>query len=493
MPIILGSNIVNKIIGPNVLSILAPRPSMSPKYFIFLFGEKHEKDNTVGYDCETEKNCYKLDSSFLKMINEFAELYTNVKIQFYLEEKLNLSLSDDEERESREIRSSHRGSHNEASNLQNMGMRYKPCFYKHERCPYKNINWYLTDSRFYYKDESTESTESTELTIYGLQNGFLIFTQFLLFLIKMFSLLLELSEENKTKSTTTPDFDFFMAIIQPASPIKDKLQQELINFLNYCSIYYYKIMKPIYIINLINLIHLALTDYTKFTRIILQVPIISSQVSRNTPEHFSNPNILKDIFEYDIGNTILHLQSLGFELETFLLLLENVKELFNVLNDKTINSFIVDDVGRFNIDKNIAFNLFYDKFEEISQSFTFNTTSRDNYTNILFTITSGILDIYFLLRIFKKTINNNIIFLYSGSAHTNCIKTFLTKHLQLTHFTIDSSSQETIDSSSQEIQIEPSIDLNKYFDLSTTQRGGRNNKSRHKSRHKSKHKSKKIR
>jgi hypothetical protein len=313
----------------------------------------------------------------------------------------------------------------------------------------------------------------------------------------MFSLLLELSEENKTKSTDTSDIDFFMAIIQPASPIKDKLQQELINFLNYCSIYYYKIMKPIYIINLINLIHLALTDYTKFTRIILQVPIISSQVSANTPEHFSNPKILKDIFEYDIGNTILHLQSLGFELETFLLLLENVKELFNVLNDKTINSFIVDDVGRFNIDKNIAFNLFYDKFEEISQSFTFNTTSRDNYTNILFTITSGILDIYFLLRIFKKTINNNIIFLYSGKAHTNCIKTFLTKHLQLTHFTIDSSSQETIDSSSQEIQIEPSIDLNKYFDLSTTQRGGRNNKSRHKSkhksRHKSKHKSKKIR
>ena len=420
MPIILGSNIVNKIIGPHLLSILAPHPSMSPKYFIFLFGEKHEKDNTVGYDCETEKNCYKLDSSFLKMINEFAELYTNVKIQFYLEEKLNLSLSDDEkfnlslsdeERESRETSSSHRGSHNDASNLQNMGMRYKPCFYKHERCLYKNINWYLTDSRFYYKDEPTE------LTIYGLQNGFLIFTQFLLFLIKMFSLLLELSEENKIKSTNTSgvhDIDLFMAIIQPASQIKNKLHVELINFLMFCSRYYYEIMEPIYIINLIDLIELALTDYTEFTRIILQVPIISSQVSTNTPEILSNPDILKDIFEYDIGNTILHLKERGLNISTFLQLLNNVKQLFGLLDHGKMNILInKKSSGSLNdFDKSIDFNLFYDKFEEISQSFTFDTTSIDNYTNILFTIPSGILDIYFLLRIFKKPINNNIIFLY---------------------------------------------------------------------------------
>ena len=435
----MGYNEINTIVGPSAFCALIPKEESLKKYIIFLFSESHEKDITMRYECNTSSDCYRMDSTFIEIIDDFAKQYTKIKIQFYVEQALNLLFTENSESTILQERDLIIRQQN-TSNMIDMSKYYRSCFYKnspkiYRHCPYKHIHWQLTDARYIFLREQT--TEESKKDEYGY------FQYFIHFLHKFFELLYEASHST---TTTTQELFFF-----EDSPNKKNVRNLLISFLRNYSKFYHK---KIYLIDI-----LSLTEYVEYTKIILSFPVIQSQFSDNTPEQLKNPEILKNIFETDITSTISRLK--GFELNTFLIFLKNLIELFKLLDYDIINNlFSTEDRDEYNIEYlkfNSNFDIFYDKFKIVSSDFDRKCVY--NYVNLIYGISSGILDIYFVLRIFKRDINNNIIFSYFGMLHLNNIVNFLCKYLDLKVISYKNPTQN------QSINIENEVNVNNYFKL----------------------------
>ena len=201
MPLVFDEYSIDTINGPVSFSYLRPKnPELYP---LLLFGDTHTSKNFKQCD---DPSCFEIQTDFIYTLNEFAK---KVRTEFYMEgfmlpdmkqsakeiQKIYSDIRNDPKNEilhkekhglldyqaiydvttdTKKALQMYKSNYKQ-SNLSEMMAIYYSCFYpdlKGELCPFKNINWHFSDSRYTHIYRQTEKQDIQEhVEYYGSYIG----------------------------------------------------------------------------------------------------------------------------------------------------------------------------------------------------------------------------------------------------------------------------------------------------------------------------------
>lgn len=444
MPVIIDDNIVQNLNGPTCAIFLEQtiqNEQLNNNYLILL-GDTHSTDNFE--PCYNDPNCTELQTDFIKMLNTFASTTrVDFYIEFFLEKfKVNVPTSSRESikkgfvqeqlfydnlRNNPELRTLSKNepraqyiiSEEEKninkkpymvkgrSNMTEINSMYASCFYKNfkqELCPYKNIIWQYADARKTNKYNQNDDIESISYS-----SNF-----FAKFLIETF-----------TESQT-----------------REKITSETITNLAYDAD-----GERVNLIDLLTNIQLVINSSENYIDKLLARPIFQKQLSKMNEE-------AKSIFTK----------------ESFVMLVNKYKDFFQSIDFtglKTIIDLLLEFINLYPVGT-VDFNKNLEQENDILvklNSLSFENNILTQYGYITFAVGNCAMDIYFILRIYKKDTeeetNKKLVLSYFGSIHSNILAYYFTDIVK-THITnLNIKSPENLRRIS--IPDTSTIDLNKIL------------------------------
>ena len=435
MPLVFNNTIIKELNGPYSMTCLQPIDPTQLQYYIILFGDVHNEENMR--DCHDTK-CYELQYEFIEKLNIFAE---QVKVEFYVEEFFNrhndiFDLDKKQQIKNRQNQIKElmddtnlkiKGTMDQKHTVRNKYMNnkqykiqkstshmtefinlYKGCFYPHfykrELCPYKNIFWQFTDTR---KSEMARR----DFNIFKFSNT-------LMELDDLYDIL-----ESKSSEKKIEDISNYLLTLFTTSTIET-----------------FKIM--------LRYFKLSLVDLHGFVGVINDIRLIHKQRQKLIPymnSILSVESFVNHIFRYYLETCPIttHIDKL---IQILDILIENIPE-----DVSTFGEYDVLPESKLSIVREMTENLNRIKLTKPEVNY---------YKHLPIILSAGFLDIYFILRIFKRPeYEFKLILGYFGDAHKETIINYLKNVL---NYDISfNRKMRTV----RRIYIEPTINLNDFFHL----------------------------
>jgi hypothetical protein len=440
MPLIFDKYSINTINGPYQMNVLIQKPEVSDKInnTIILFGETHTLEK---YRPCNDPDCSEILTDYIYKLNIFANY---VRTEFYLEEfdlyytnsrdsintqtgrknqmlknakaesDFTYNLRTNPDIEISTLRNIPQGfvDTSRKSNISNMiEMRkiYKLCFNKTEKtnpeyCRYNNIIWQYADIR-----------STNKYNIYDISTIFNLDT--------MYNTLLDIFQ-NKTQT-----------------PIDNYSLLDIIEFLDINML-----------ISFLNNLKIILTDIPQYVNMLLDTTFIKKQFLKLDTS-------VKDIFTVEsFVRLVLWYKALLFSDNTT----QNVPENYVLLIDKLIEYYKIVELDTPNSEAKLLKII-----TDINNIPIFTTPEFKIVRYYHSAIPSSVLDIYFILRIYKENIDRTKVFIngYFGSNHVDGITYYLTEIVQ-THtcpykYVLDTTNDIKI----AQVDIPDNININEIMNI----------------------------
>jgi hypothetical protein len=362
MALLLANSTIKEINGPLGMYCLESKDDDTVKfplpYFIF-FSDLH--DTRYYKPCSTP-NCYEIDKDFLSVLDCFAK---SVRTDFYVEDFFSTVDIDKEHAFAKKIKN--RDQKSKRSNMINLAKTMYECFiqrFKEEHCPYKNIYWQYSDVRKTFSNyRNTHAPNQFE------------------HYIEVAKEFLDVLRDCKKNGFNK---DAIKYLLNDLFQMRRKSGVDIVNF-----------------DGLVQYLQLIFTDIDEYTNQLFMSRTIKKQYDKLSPSK-------KRVFS---------LKSFQEHFEHWYKLYESFyKKQYNIRNTREIYLKFLHLISLMIRDKEV------ERPDEMIAAFDEITANEINYVNI-FTLAVGSIsvDMYFILRSSKPTVNQNLVIGYFGESHVRSI------------------------------------------------------------------------
>jgi hypothetical protein len=451
MPLLFDHYSIDTLNGPVSCSFMKPKnPLLHP---ILLFGDTHSSKHFKICD---DPSCFEIQTDFIYTLNEFAK---KVRTEFYMEgfmlpemkqsakeiQKIYSDIRNDPKNEivyrekhglldvqemglttdTKKAQQMYKSNYKQ-SNLTEMMAIYYSCFYpdlKGDHCPFKNINWHFSDSRYTYIYRQAEKKDMRQHTeYYGVYIGKLL---------NVFG-----DELDKDAPNIANVLDILPSSLKESYTLSN---DEMVDFLEFAILLFEDYGE--------NIVPKMLSSVT----IKKQYDKLSESMKKiMTPESFIQ--FFKWRLKYfETQKELQHFYSGGY----YNIVVAMLRSLYDYYNEL----FLLEIEEDRHIDS-------YDniKHETIQQLMAINVDEHTVYIGQIMAISlnSIFLDIYFILRSHKidhRERDRKLVCGYFGTRHIDCIRHYFTKIVKThtdTFFTRTKGGERRI-------HITKTIDLNAFF------------------------------
>jgi hypothetical protein len=369
----INDTIIKRISGPVSLTILEPIEENLP--LIMLFGDVHFSNSYLCENCNHSVNCYDIqDNDFLKLFDELARI-KNLNIDFNLEHGFDIETEKD---------------YFEYEKQGRLGLfiyKFQECLKKNNNCITKNIKWHYVDAREIKRD-----------FMYNYENSFFIFLRDLVYTKNDIKL-----QDDKQLFIV----DYLFKLCEENNKSEIKRHNYLNNIANIIAILKSK--------NLNNLFNISNRNKSLIYKQIkkLKYPYDNLTIWKNNLDVYIK-YILRKFKQQDI-NKLIYLFEIYLDISESIFKLKKMKnKLGKDMTDDEYNEEIIYST--------------IDAYEEELNDIINILQENNIIINILMSISSSLLDIYYITRMLKSPYNSkrvNLSIGFFGEAHNKNIIYFL--------------------------------------------------------------------